>query len=147
MTYDAVARLLRVQHALVYASIQGRTMRGLSLGLLDTRHVNFTVRHLIVALSRATHGKFLHIFNRAQEEACLDTAKKFEPPPPPTPAPKPCRDRQKYVDILGIKEDTLATIKAAYRKLAVQFHPDKNSNVDAPARFREIQEAYEQLIA
>jgi DnaJ-class molecular chaperone len=34
-------------------------------------------------------------------------------------------------------------IKAAYRKKATQFHPDKNPSPDAASRFREVQEAYE----
>ncbi len=36
-------------------------------------------------------------------------------------------------------------IKAAYRKKAAQYHPDKNPSPDAAARFREVQEAYEVL--
>ena len=36
-------------------------------------------------------------------------------------------------------------IKAAYRKKAAQYHPDKNPSPDAATRFREIQEAYEVL--
>jgi len=34
-------------------------------------------------------------------------------------------------------------IKAAYRKKAAQYHPDKNPSPDAATRFREVQEAYE----
>ncbi|MDP2827391.1 MAG: DnaJ domain-containing protein [Sulfuricellaceae bacterium] len=34
-------------------------------------------------------------------------------------------------------------IKAAYRKKAAQYHPDKNPSPNAAARFREVQEAYE----
>ncbi len=33
-------------------------------------------------------------------------------------------------------------IKAAYRKLAPQYHPDRNSSAEAEARFKEISEAY-----
>jgi curved DNA-binding protein CbpA len=40
---------------------------------------------------------------------------------------------------------SLDLIKAAYRKKATQYHPDKNPSHDAAARFREIQEAYETL--
>jgi DnaJ-class molecular chaperone len=36
-------------------------------------------------------------------------------------------------------------IKAAYRKKAAQYHPDKNPSPDAAARFREAQEAYKVL--
>ena len=40
---------------------------------------------------------------------------------------------------------SVAAIKVAYRKKASEFHPDKNSAADAPARFREVQEAYDIL--
>ena len=47
---------------------------------------------------------------------------------------------------LGLKSDaTLADIKRAFRQKASQFHPDRNSAEDAPARFREVQEAYDIL--
>ncbi len=47
---------------------------------------------------------------------------------------------------LGLKSDaTLADIKKAFRQKASQFHPDRNTADDAPARFREVQEAYDVL--
>ncbi len=47
---------------------------------------------------------------------------------------------------LGLKSDaTLSDIKKAFRQKASQFHPDRNSDPDAPARFREVQEAYDVL--
>ena len=47
---------------------------------------------------------------------------------------------------LGLKSDaTLTDIKKAFRQKASQFHPDRNSDPDAPARFREVQEAYDVL--
>ena len=47
---------------------------------------------------------------------------------------------------LGLKSDaTLSDIKKAFRQKASQFHPDRNSDSDAPARFREVQEAYDVL--
>ena len=47
---------------------------------------------------------------------------------------------------LGLKSDaTLSDIKRAFRQKASQFHPDRNSAPDAPARFREVQEAYDIL--
>jgi len=36
-------------------------------------------------------------------------------------------------------------IKQAYRKLALQYHPDRNSSKDAEAIFKEVNEAYEIL--
>jgi curved DNA-binding protein len=50
-----------------------------------------------------------------------------------------------YYKILGIdKKATEAEIKKAYRKLAVQYHPDKNpGNKEAEDKFKLINEAYE----
>ncbi|MFC5475635.1 DnaJ domain-containing protein [Paraherbaspirillum soli] len=51
-----------------------------------------------------------------------------------------------YYAILGIASDASdGAIKSAYRKKASEFHPDKNAALDAPARFREVQEAYDLL--
>lgn len=51
-----------------------------------------------------------------------------------------------YYEILGVsKTAPAAEIKKAYRKLALQFHPDKNKAPDAEARFKEINAAYEVL--
>ena len=61
--------MLRPQHALVHASLQGRTVRDKHVGLLDAFTPTFTVRHLIVAISRATHGKFVHVFSPEQQDA------------------------------------------------------------------------------
>jgi DnaJ-class molecular chaperone len=37
-------------------------------------------------------------------------------------------------------------VKSAYRRLAMEWHPDRNKRFDATLRFRQIQEAYECLI-
>lgn len=52
-----------------------------------------------------------------------------------------------YYQILGVnKNSSPDEIKKAYRKLAVQFHPDKNpGNQEAESRFKEVAEAYEIL--
>ena len=74
LTHAKAARILRLQHALVYASIQGRTMRQKHICLLNTSHEHFTVRHLIVATSRATHGLYVHVASAEQEEQLLSEA-------------------------------------------------------------------------
>jgi DnaJ-class molecular chaperone len=52
-----------------------------------------------------------------------------------------------YYSVLGVKSDASdAEIKKAYRKLAVQYHPDKNpGDKSAEDRFKKIAEAYSVL--
>lgn len=51
-----------------------------------------------------------------------------------------------YYKTLGLQRDaTDEEIKKAYRKLALKFHPDKNSDSNAEERFKEIGRAYEVL--
>ncbi|MBM3894182.1 molecular chaperone DnaJ [Candidatus Dependentiae bacterium] len=55
--------------------------------------------------------------------------------------------KRDYYDILGVsKTSTPEEIKKAYRKLALQYHPDKNpNNKEAEDKFKEAAEAYETL--
>ncbi|MFH1282683.1 MAG: molecular chaperone DnaJ [bacterium] len=52
-----------------------------------------------------------------------------------------------YYETLGVsKNATQDEIKAAFRRLAIKFHPDKNpNNAGAEAKFKEINQAYEVL--
>ena len=48
-----------------------------------------------------------------------------------------------YYKLLGVAKDASADeIKKAFRKLAMQYHPDRNSAPEAEAKFKEINEAY-----
>lgn len=51
-----------------------------------------------------------------------------------------------YYGILGVSyECNDKQIKSAFRKLALQYHPDHNSSPEAKQKFRKILEAYEVL--
>src|SRR5437588_41828 len=55
--------------------------------------------------------------------------------------------KKDYYQTLGVdKKATAEDLKKAYRKLAMQYHPDKNpNNKEAEHKFKEISEAYEVL--
>ena len=55
--------------------------------------------------------------------------------------------KRDYYEVLGVDKGADAqTLKKAYRKLAMQYHPDRNpDNPEAEAKFKEINEAYEVL--
>jgi DnaJ-class molecular chaperone len=55
-------------------------------------------------------------------------------------------DNNDYYQILGVTKSASADeIKKAYRKLALQFHPDKNKTKEADLKFKEVTKAYEVL--
>ena len=58
---------LRLLHGLCYYSAQGTTIRDRHVVLFDTRNPYFTLRHLNVGLSRATHGSKVHVLDNYQE--------------------------------------------------------------------------------
>eukprot|EP00571_Detonula_confervacea_P012484 CAMPEP_0172305384 /NCGR_PEP_ID=MMETSP1058-20130122/6686_1 /TAXON_ID=83371 /ORGANISM="Detonula confervacea, Strain CCMP 353" /LENGTH=299 /DNA_ID=CAMNT_0013016967 /DNA_START=518 /DNA_END=1417 /DNA_ORIENTATION=- len=59
------------------------------------------------------------------------------------------KQKKTLYDVLELKQDgaSLKDIKKAYRRLAVQHHPDRNlgNEEEATVKFREISEAYEVL--
>ena len=51
--------------------------------------------------------------------------------------------KKDYYEVLGVPKDADTNgIKKAYRKLAMEYHPDRNSSPDAEEKFKEISEAY-----
>jgi molecular chaperone DnaJ len=52
-------------------------------------------------------------------------------------------EKRDYYEVLGVsKNASKDEIKDAYRKLAMQYHPDRNKAADAEDKFKEISEAY-----
>ncbi|MDX1736963.1 MAG: DnaJ domain-containing protein, partial [Alphaproteobacteria bacterium] len=55
--------------------------------------------------------------------------------------------KQDYYETLGVDRNAdAATLKSAYRKMAMKYHPDRNpDDKEAEAKFKEVNEAYEIL--
>ncbi len=55
-------------------------------------------------------------------------------------------DKRDYYEVLSVtRQVSDEEIKKSYRKLAFKYHPDRNKNEGAEAKFKEINEAYEVL--
>lgn len=55
--------------------------------------------------------------------------------------------KRDYYEILGISRGASEEgIKKAFRKRAMEYHPDRNKNPDAEDRFKEVNEAYQVLV-
>src|SRR4051794_3252536 len=57
------------------------------------------------------------------------------------------QSKRDYYEVLGVERSVSAQeLKSAYRKVALQFHPDRNpGDKDAEEKFKEASEAYEVL--
>jgi len=54
--------------------------------------------------------------------------------------------KRDYYDILGVSKNASSEeIKKAYRKQALEWHPDRNKSSQAAEKFKEVNEAYEVL--
>jgi len=54
--------------------------------------------------------------------------------------------KRDFYDVLGVSKNASANeIKKAYRKQALEWHPDRNKSSQAAEKFKEVNEAYEIL--
>ena len=55
-------------------------------------------------------------------------------------------EKRDYYEILGISKNASdEDIKSAFRKKALEYHPDRNKSKDAESKFKEVNEAYQIL--
>ena len=55
--------------------------------------------------------------------------------------------KRNYYGVLGIDQNaSMQDIKRAYKKLAFEYHPDKNKNIGSEEKFKKISDAYNVLI-
>jgi hypothetical protein len=81
LTHAEAARSLRLRYAMCYATVQGRTIAGQHILLLNSDNRHFTTRTLIVGLSRVADGGYVHLPTPEQEEELFRLA----PPLPEEP--------------------------------------------------------------
>ncbi|MDP3955411.1 MAG: DnaJ domain-containing protein [bacterium] len=54
--------------------------------------------------------------------------------------------KRDFYDVLGVSKNASASeLKSAYRKQALEWHPDRNKSPEATQKFKEINEADEIL--
>ena len=71
LSREEFARKCRMAYARCYYTVQGKTCHDTHILLLDTSHKHFDMRKLIVGMSRATHGKYVHVATTFDEERLL----------------------------------------------------------------------------
>lgn len=88
---------------------------------------------------RNMKGKFIP--KKSSQQPKQPKPEPYRPPPPPE------NPRMKYLRVLGLtsRDDIPVRIRSTYRRLALRYHPDKNSDPRAVETFKYITAAYEAL--
>jgi hypothetical protein len=77
LSLKKAGQILRLQFALCYASIQGRTFRDKHIGLMRYNGTLVNMRDIITATSRPTHSSFLHFINTEDTNQIFYAASRF----------------------------------------------------------------------
>ena len=88
---------------------------------------------------RMTLGRLESVAQKIGEAMYAQAARRRGQGLDPWPA-----SRRDYYEVLGVARDAdAATLKRAYRELALRYHPDQNpDNPEAESHFKEVSEAY-----
>ena len=84
--------------------------------------------------------------DRGPKHSHSQSGKQSEKPQAEKRSPKITATEKNHYKVLDVKSDASDNeIKKAYRKLALKYHPDKNSEPEAAEMFLRVQQAYEVL--
>ena len=78
LSHTDFVKKLRMPYARCYYTVQGKTYRDTHVVLLDTSHKHFDMRKLIVGMSRATHGQYVHVATPVDEKRMLGLSKPMQ---------------------------------------------------------------------
>lgn len=143
------------QSVKVQAQVMWMRRRGLGRQEVGLKFVNVRrgVATALVQLARygfitTDPGSMSHA-ESADETAASMNGKPGPTPPPAAPAQPTLKAAVEVEDLyamLGVERGAPPTsIKKAYHRLALEFHPDRNPSCDASRRFAEISKAYSVL--
>jgi len=116
---------------------------------LDPKYTKSLIRRAEVNAEREDYTAAIHDYSKIQE---VDSSTNFQQKIKELRVKEKNAKKKDYYAIMGLtKPSNDVEIKKAYKKLAVQYHPDKNRHKseaeqsDAEKKFRDLNEAYEVL--
>lgn len=116
---------------------------------LDPKYTKSLIRRAEVHAEREDYTAAIYDYSKIQQ---VDPSCNFQDKIKELKSKEKKAKKKDYYAIMGLtKPSTDAEIKKAYKKFAIQYHPDKNRHkseaeqADAEKKFRDLNEAYEVL--